>query len=100
MDTRISYISHQNIAHMIMMIKYIWINFFFKCIFKFVLLNSVFDVDWLQILPTLKPAISEVLQSYFRHSSLSSSDKQKDVMATIMAAVVAEMTNSIKQVCD
>ena len=49
------------------------------------------------MLPTLKPAITEMVISYYHHQSLNQT-LCKDVMSIIVAGVVAEMRTTIKKV--
>ena len=50
----------------------------------------------LQILPGMKSAFSEILLTYYRHNSLNQT-VNKDIMATIVTATIAEMTNELKK---
>ena len=50
----------------------------------------------LQLLPNIRPVFSEVLSSYYKYHSDKTASK--DVMASIMAATVAEITSEIKKV--
>ena len=51
-----------------------------------------------QVLPTLRPALTEMMVSYYHLQSLNET-LCSDVMATVMASVVAEMTLAVKKVC-
>ena len=51
-----------------------------------------------RILPTIRPAMTEVLLSYFRHHAVHHQGSTKDVMSTIVSAVVAELGNHIRKV--
>jgi hypothetical protein len=52
---------------------------------------------FVQMLPMVKPALTEILSMYYHHHSLNNT-LQKDVMATIAAAIVTNMTLIIEQV--
>ena len=52
---------------------------------------------FLQVQPTLKPALTEMIVSYYQHQPLNQT-LCRDVMTSVMASVVGEMTHTIRKV--